>query len=181
MLLLLPSPHQLPRGRDTQSLLVLTYLSFLVAFSVLCPWLSSLTVIMTVSLLLKSLLSFCLFIIPVHVKCVDASVQKLLSTLFCPCICLYVLFLSVSLTFVCLRVCLRAQSYAERLRLGLAVMHGDAHHSESDMADGRQSPPLSRTTTGHTGLELPCKTHLCIFTSFSASLSFIRVSHTWIG
>ncbi|XP_038569720.1 phosphoribosyl pyrophosphate synthase-associated protein 1-like isoform X3 [Micropterus salmoides] len=49
----------------------------------------------------------------------------------------------------------RAQSYAERLRLGLAVMHGEAHQSESDMVDGRQSPPLSRTTTGHTGLELP--------------------------
>uniref|UniRef100_A0A3B3Z8L0 Ribose-phosphate pyrophosphokinase N-terminal domain-containing protein n=1 Tax=Periophthalmus magnuspinnatus TaxID=409849 RepID=A0A3B3Z8L0_9GOBI len=49
----------------------------------------------------------------------------------------------------------RAQSYAERLRLGLAVMHGEAHHSELDMADGRQSPPLSRTSTGHTGLELP--------------------------
>ncbi|KAL3066857.1 hypothetical protein OYC64_016747 [Pagothenia borchgrevinki] len=50
----------------------------------------------------------------------------------------------------------RAQSYAERLRLGLAVMHGEAHHSELDMPDGRQSPPpLSRTTPGHTGLELP--------------------------
>ncbi|KAK7929923.1 hypothetical protein WMY93_006318 [Mugilogobius chulae] len=49
----------------------------------------------------------------------------------------------------------RAQSYAERLRLGLAVMHGEANQSESDMADGRQSPPLSRTSTGHTGLELP--------------------------
>ncbi|XP_058497416.1 phosphoribosyl pyrophosphate synthase-associated protein 1-like isoform X1 [Solea solea] len=49
----------------------------------------------------------------------------------------------------------RAQSYAERLRLGLAVIHGEAHQSESDMADGRNSPPLSRTTTGHTGLELP--------------------------
>ncbi|KAM8879388.1 phosphoribosyl pyrophosphate synthase-associated protein 1-like isoform 2-T2 [Spinachia spinachia] len=55
----------------------------------------------------------------------------------------------------------RAQSYAERLRLGLAVMHGEAHHSELDMADGRQSPPFSpppnrtRTTSGHTGLELP--------------------------
>lgn len=49
----------------------------------------------------------------------------------------------------------RAQSYAERLRLGLAVMHGEAHQSESDMADGRHSPPLSRTSTGHTGLELP--------------------------
>lgn len=65
----------------------------------------------------------------------------------------------------CVLVCLRAQSYAERLRLGLAVMHGEAHHSESDMADGRHSPPLSRTTTGHTGLELPCKTSrdTCLF------------------
>ncbi|XP_072318554.1 phosphoribosyl pyrophosphate synthase-associated protein 1-like isoform X2 [Eucyclogobius newberryi] len=50
----------------------------------------------------------------------------------------------------------RAQSYAERLRLGLAVMHGEADQSESDMAeDGRQSPPPSRTSSGHTGLELP--------------------------
>ncbi|KAK5604946.1 Phosphoribosyl pyrophosphate synthase-associated protein 1 [Crenichthys baileyi] len=49
----------------------------------------------------------------------------------------------------------RAQAYAERLRLGLAVMHGEAQQSESDMADGRHSPPLSRTTAGHTGLELP--------------------------
>ncbi|KAG7242366.1 hypothetical protein INR49_023495, partial [Caranx melampygus] len=49
----------------------------------------------------------------------------------------------------------RAQSFAERLRLGLAVMHGEAHHSESDMSDGRNSPPSLRTTIGHTGLELP--------------------------
>uniref|UniRef100_A0A667XHF4 Phosphoribosyl pyrophosphate synthetase associated protein 1 n=1 Tax=Myripristis murdjan TaxID=586833 RepID=A0A667XHF4_9TELE len=49
----------------------------------------------------------------------------------------------------------RAQSYAERLRLGLAVMHGEAQCSESDMADGRQSPPCVRNATGHTGLELP--------------------------
>ncbi|XP_043924033.1 phosphoribosyl pyrophosphate synthase-associated protein 1 [Protopterus annectens] len=47
----------------------------------------------------------------------------------------------------------RAQSYAERLRLGLAVIHGEAQCSESDMADGRHSPPLSRTA--HSGLELP--------------------------
>lgn len=82
---------------------------------------------------------------------------KLLSALFSLCI-FYVLFLSVSLTLcVCMFVCPRAQSYAERLRLGLAVIHGEAHHSESDMADGRHSPPLSRAITGHTGLELPCK------------------------
>lgn len=53
----------------------------------------------------------------------------------------------------------RAQSYAERLRLGLAVIHGEAQCSESDMADGRHSPPCVRNTTGHTGLELPCKNH----------------------
>ncbi|XP_073699696.1 phosphoribosyl pyrophosphate synthase-associated protein 1 isoform X2 [Garra rufa] len=49
----------------------------------------------------------------------------------------------------------RAQSYAERLRLGLAVMHGEAQCSESDMADGRHSPPCVRNTFGHSGLELP--------------------------
>uniref|UniRef100_A0A671VAX6 Phosphoribosyl pyrophosphate synthetase associated protein 1 n=1 Tax=Sparus aurata TaxID=8175 RepID=A0A671VAX6_SPAAU len=59
----------------------------------------------------------------------------------------------------------RAQSYAERLRLGLAVIHGEADHSESDMADGRHSPPLSRTTTGHKGLHIFWKImffHLCL-------------------
>lgn len=63
--------------------------------------------------------------------------------------------------YFCLRVLSRAQSYAERLRLGLAVMHGEAQCSESDMADGRHSPPpmsSGRTTSGHPGLELPCKT-----------------------
>lgn len=84
---------------------------------------------------------------------------KSLSALFLPmysstCAVLVSFFLLLCL---CVFICLRAQSYAERLRLGLAVMHGEAHHSESDMADGRHSPPLSRTTTGHTGLELPCK------------------------
>uniref|UniRef100_A0A673G4E2 Phosphoribosyl pyrophosphate synthase-associated protein 1-like n=1 Tax=Sinocyclocheilus rhinocerous TaxID=307959 RepID=A0A673G4E2_9TELE len=49
----------------------------------------------------------------------------------------------------------RAQSFAERLRLGLAVMHGEAQCSESDMADGRHSPPCVRNTIGHPGLELP--------------------------
>lgn len=49
----------------------------------------------------------------------------------------------------------RAQSYAERLRLGLAVMHGEAQCSESDMADGRHSPPCVRNTFGQSGLELP--------------------------
>lgn len=59
---------------------------------------------------------------------------------------------------VCPSAHLRAQSYAERLRLGLAVMHGEASQYDSEMVDGPQSPPLSRPATGHTGLELPCKT-----------------------
>ncbi|XP_029456289.1 phosphoribosyl pyrophosphate synthase-associated protein 1 isoform X1 [Rhinatrema bivittatum] len=51
----------------------------------------------------------------------------------------------------------RAQSYAERLRLGLAVIHGEAQCAEVDMADGRHSPPAVKSTTVHPGLELPCK------------------------
>uniref|UniRef100_A0A4W4FCB3 Ribose-phosphate pyrophosphokinase N-terminal domain-containing protein n=1 Tax=Electrophorus electricus TaxID=8005 RepID=A0A4W4FCB3_ELEEL len=49
----------------------------------------------------------------------------------------------------------RAQAYAERLRLGLAVIHGEAQCSESDMADGRHSPPAFRPSCGPAGLELP--------------------------
>lgn len=64
----------------------------------------------------------------------------------------------VNKVFLLLLLFSRAQSYAERLRLGLAVIHGEAQCSESDMADGRHSPPCVRNTTGHTGLELPCKT-----------------------
>uniref|UniRef100_UPI00398EF5C9 phosphoribosyl pyrophosphate synthase-associated protein 1 n=1 Tax=Pristiophorus japonicus TaxID=55135 RepID=UPI00398EF5C9 len=49
----------------------------------------------------------------------------------------------------------RAQSYAERLRLGLAVIHGEAQYAEYDMVDGRHSPPAVKNTTIHSGLELP--------------------------
>lgn len=66
---------------------------------------------------------------------------------------------------VCPSAHLRAQSYAERLRLGLAVMHGEASPYDSEMVDGPQSPPLSRPAIGHTGLELPCKSS-CWLTFF---------------
>ncbi|KAM9819560.1 phosphoribosyl pyrophosphate synthase-associated protein 1-like [Syngnathus typhle] len=49
----------------------------------------------------------------------------------------------------------RAQSYAERLRLDLAVLHGVAPNLESNMGDGPCSPPPARSSAGHTGLELP--------------------------
>ncbi|XP_072351031.1 phosphoribosyl pyrophosphate synthase-associated protein 1-like, partial [Scyliorhinus torazame] len=49
----------------------------------------------------------------------------------------------------------RAQSYAERLRLGLAVIHGEAQYAEYDMVDGRHSPPAVKNTSIHSGLELP--------------------------
>ncbi|XP_063315070.1 phosphoribosyl pyrophosphate synthase-associated protein 1 isoform X2 [Pelobates fuscus] len=51
----------------------------------------------------------------------------------------------------------RAQSYAERLRLGLAVIHGEAQCAELDMADGRHSPPTVKNTTVHPGLGIPSK------------------------
>lgn len=35
----------------------------------------------------------------------------------------------------------KATSYAERLRLGIAVIHGEQKVSESDQIDGRSSPP----------------------------------------
>lgn len=54
----------------------------------------------------------------------------------------------------------RAQSYAERLRLGLAVIHGEAQCTEQDMDDGRHSPPMLKNATVHPGLELPCKIQL---------------------
>jgi phosphoribosylpyrophosphate synthetase len=35
----------------------------------------------------------------------------------------------------------KATSYAERLRLGIAVLHGEQKESEADEVDGRYSPP----------------------------------------
>ncbi|NP_001187518.1 phosphoribosyl pyrophosphate synthetase-associated protein 1 [Ictalurus punctatus] len=50
----------------------------------------------------------------------------------------------------------RAQSYAERLRLGLAVIHGEAQsEAESDLADGQNSLPVFKPSGGPPGLELP--------------------------
>lgn len=98
------------------------------------------------------LLCFLLFTLPVYVFL--GMFKPLYKSMFL-CFLMYYLFFD---SRVCMSVCLRAQSYAERLRLGLAVMHGEANPFESDMVDGPQSPPLSRPTVGHTGLELPCKT-----------------------
>lgn len=39
----------------------------------------------------------------------------------------------------------RAQSFAERLRLGLAVIHGDQLEPDSEIVDGRHSPPPERS------------------------------------
>ncbi|XP_040046277.1 phosphoribosyl pyrophosphate synthase-associated protein 2 isoform X1 [Gasterosteus aculeatus] len=50
----------------------------------------------------------------------------------------------------------RAQSFAERLRLGLAVIHGEAQDAESDQVDGRHSPPTVKTTGAiHPSMEIP--------------------------
>ncbi|KAL9893022.1 phosphoribosyl pyrophosphate synthase-associated protein 2 isoform X3 [Glossina fuscipes] len=39
----------------------------------------------------------------------------------------------------------KATSYAERLRLGIAVIHGEQKEAESDQVDGRYSPPPTST------------------------------------
>lgn len=43
----------------------------------------------------------------------------------------------------------RATSYAERLHLGIAVIHGEQKESESDMVDGRYSPPPAVPVNPH--------------------------------
>lgn len=53
--------------------------------------------------------------------------------------------------------CIRAQSYAERLRLGLAVMHGAAHNFQLVMSDGPRLSPPAGPAHARTGLELPRK------------------------
>nr|CAD7258764.1 unnamed protein product [Timema shepardi] len=50
----------------------------------------------------------------------------------------------------------KATSYAERLRLGIAVIHGEQKEAESDMVDGRYSPPtLPRSRTMDVGVGVP--------------------------
>ncbi|XP_026539007.1 phosphoribosyl pyrophosphate synthase-associated protein 2 isoform X2 [Notechis scutatus] len=50
----------------------------------------------------------------------------------------------------------RAQSFAERLRLGIAVIHGEAQDAESDLVDGRHSPPTAKSAAAiHPSLEIP--------------------------
>uniref|UniRef100_A0A2K6FX35 Phosphoribosyl pyrophosphate synthase-associated protein 2 n=2 Tax=Boreoeutheria TaxID=1437010 RepID=A0A2K6FX35_PROCO len=57
---------------------------------------------------------------------------------------------------LCLMLSLRAQSFAERLRLGIAVIHGEAQDAESDLVDGRHSPPMVRSVAAiHPSLEIP--------------------------
>ncbi|XP_019873054.1 phosphoribosyl pyrophosphate synthase-associated protein 2 isoform X1 [Aethina tumida] len=50
----------------------------------------------------------------------------------------------------------KATSYAERLRLGIAVIHGEQKESESDEVDGRYSPPtIPRSRTMDAGVGVP--------------------------
>eukprot|EP00057_Strongylocentrotus_purpuratus_P018612 XP_011673086.1 PREDICTED: phosphoribosyl pyrophosphate synthase-associated protein 2 [Strongylocentrotus purpuratus] len=49
----------------------------------------------------------------------------------------------------------RATSYAERLRLGLAVIHGEQKESESDRIDGRHSPPPVASGSSSQALGMP--------------------------
>ena len=48
----------------------------------------------------------------------------------------------------------KATSYAERLRLGIAVLHGEQKTAESDEIDGRYSPPATTMKTLNVGLDM---------------------------
>ena len=80
----------------------------------------------------------CMHMLCVHVLCMCVHV----------CVCLHVLC-------VCMCVCVfSASAYAERLRLGLAVIHGEPKNMlESDEMeeDGRSSPPPSEELTHQRG------------------------------
>lgn len=62
-----------------------------------------------------------------------------------------------SISKVLVSQCARAQSYAERLRLGLAVLHGEAHNFQLVMRDGPRLTPPTGLAHARTGLELPRK------------------------
>lgn len=47
----------------------------------------------------------------------------------------------------------KATSYAERLRLGIAVLHGEQKTAESDEVDGRYSPPVGTVRTLEVGFD----------------------------
>lgn len=50
----------------------------------------------------------------------------------------------------------KATSYAERLRLGIAVIHGEQKEAESDEVDGRYSPPtVPRSRTMDVSVGVP--------------------------
>lgn len=76
----------------------------------------------------------------------------------------------------------RAQSFAERLRLGIAVIHGEAQDAESDQVDGRHSPPTVKTTGAiHPSMEIPCnastqKLTVKPVTAVSHNLLYLTVS-----
>ncbi|XP_026021927.1 phosphoribosyl pyrophosphate synthase-associated protein 2 isoform X1 [Astatotilapia calliptera] len=73
----------------------------------------------------------------------------------------------------------RAQSFAERLRLGIAVIHGEAQDAESDQVDGRHSPPTVKTTGAiHPSMEIPCNARTLAKNSSHAGLCAPCMNHS---
>ncbi|XP_030554046.1 phosphoribosyl pyrophosphate synthase-associated protein 2 isoform X12 [Drosophila novamexicana] len=66
----------------------------------------------------------------------------------------------------------KANSYAERLRLGLAVIHGEQKEAESDEVDGRYSPPPTRAYCNILGNSV----EMCIPTASSSRQRTTSVS-----
>lgn len=53
----------------------------------------------------------------------------------------------------------KATAYAERLRLAIAVIHGEQKESDSDMVDGRNSPPPSTSSSRMMDVEVGVPQH----------------------
>ncbi|XP_017131553.1 phosphoribosyl pyrophosphate synthase-associated protein 2 isoform X8 [Drosophila elegans] len=54
----------------------------------------------------------------------------------------------------------KANSYAERLRLGLAVIHGEQKETDADEVDGRYSPPPTSTRQRTTSVSVGVPEHI---------------------
>ncbi|OBS64771.1 hypothetical protein A6R68_06685, partial [Neotoma lepida] len=73
----------------------------------------------------------------------------------------------------------RAQSFAERLRLGIAVIHGEAQDAESDLVDGRHSPPMVRSVAAiHPSLEIPRRIAIIVDDIIDDVDSFLAAAET---
>ncbi|XP_002165257.3 phosphoribosyl pyrophosphate synthase-associated protein 1 isoform X1 [Hydra vulgaris] len=65
----------------------------------------------------------------------------------------------------------RANAFAERLQLNIAVLHGEHIHEDSDLCDGRQSPPAIRRSRFTSESSAECTVHIGDYENYGSELS----------